>query len=108
MLSPCGSAMRSSSGAALGIGRAGRALRPWALSRAAALALPRSAARAGAAAAARLGLADVLGRALDESRREETGHHGGDRDGAGAAAHQVLAELEDLVEAALADRIGEL
>src|SRR5215213_79502 len=75
MLSPCGSAMRSSSGAALGVGRPRRTLRPGALlPRAAALALPGSAGRARAA----------------------------------AAAHQILAELEDLVEAALADRIGEL
>src|SRR5829696_5273623 len=107
MLSPCGSAMRSSSGAALRVGRPRRTLRPGTLLPRAA-ALPRSAGRAGAAAAPRLRLANVLGRALDEPGREETGEHRRDRDRARAAAHQILAELEDLVEAAFADRIGEL
>src|SRR5829696_1592117 len=101
MLSPCGSAMRSSSGAALGVGRPRRTLRPGTL-------LPRSAGRAGAAAAPRFRLANVLGRALDEPGREEAGEHRRDRDRTRAAAHQILAELEDLVEAAFADRIGEL
>src|SRR5215203_2111714 len=109
MLSPCGSAMRSSSGAALGVGRPRRTLRPGTLlPRTAALALPRSAGRAGAAAAPRFRLANVLGRALDEPGREEAGEHRRDRDRTRAAAHQILAELEDLVEAAFADRIGEL
>ena len=81
---------------------------PGRAARAAALALPRSSGRAGSAAAPRLRLSNVLGRALDEARREEAGEHRRDRDRARAAAHHILAELEDLIEAAFADRIGEL
>src|SRR5439155_1421660 len=81
-----------------GVARSRRGLRAGAL----------PASHALAAAALGLGLADALGRGLDEAGQKETRRHGGRSDRARPAPHHRLDILEELVEAARADVFREL